>query len=68
MGIEEKTQATAHLCREIQDKLATAEGVWLPVGVGGSLEQISSKGTLVLAAPYGGILIPHPGIGVCPLW
>ena len=36
MGIEEKTQAPAHLFREIQDKLATAEGVWLHVGVGGN--------------------------------
>ena len=36
MGIEEKTQIPAHLCREIEDKLATAEGVWLPKGVGGS--------------------------------
>lgn len=42
MGIEEETQTPAHLCREIQDQLATAEGVCLPVGVGG-VEQSSSK-------------------------
>lgn len=43
MGVEEKTQTPAHLCREMQDKLATAEGVWLPVGVGGSGSKFHSR-------------------------
>lgn len=42
-GIEEETQTPAHLCREMQDQLATAEGVfaylWGWAGVGAEFVQ-----------------------------
>lgn len=43
MGIEEETQTPPHLCREIQDQLVTAEGVCLPVGVGGSGSRVRPR-------------------------